>query len=79
MRVFVCQKITKFMKKRYCRNGGSFHSTIVGRIKRNITFGASSIHNNEKEKAKKILEWYMTYCFKFVVRLRTMFKIMCYM
>jgi hypothetical protein len=67
------------MKKRYTRVGGSFHSTIVGRIKRNVTFGVAAIHNNEQEKAKKVLEWYMTTSFKFLVRIRTMFKKMFYM
>ena len=37
-RVFVCLRITRLMKNRYCRAGGSFHATLVGRIKRNFTF-----------------------------------------
>ena len=67
------------MKKRYCRAGGSFHATLVGRVKRNITFSVATVSNTTLQKAKEIFGWYMTTSFKFIVRIRVMFKIMYYM
>ena len=78
-RVFVCAKITKLMKQRYCRAGGSFHATLVGRVKRNLTFSVATCENTIREKAKDNFGWYMTTSFQFVTRIRTMFKIMYYM